>query len=129
LPSLGDEEEGVSPLRDWEPFGDIPVTRPMRAREIAGNYEWETGNVIVERFQNAGIDPASISAVLVHGHAPFVWGATPEKAVENAFALEIIAEMAWKALQMNPATAPLSTELLTKHFTRKHGPAAYYGQK
>ena len=110
-------------------LGEIPITRSMRAREISGNYEWETGNVIVERFQNGGIDPSEVSAILVHGHAPFVWGPTPEKALENAFALEIIAEMARKALQINPEAVSLSAELMIKHFTRKHGPAAYYGQK
>jgi L-ribulose-5-phosphate 4-epimerase len=109
-------------------FGEIPVTRPMTPAEIGELYEWETGNVIVERFVEGKIDPAEIPAVLVHGHAPFIWGPTAEKALENAHALEIIAEMAQKTLQHSPAAVPLSVELLAKHFRRKHGADAYYGQ-
>ncbi len=99
----------------------------MTPAEIASAYEWETGNVIVERFQS--LDPTQVSAVLVHGHGPFTWGPTGAKAVENALALEIVAEMALKARQMNPAAAPISQALLDKHFLRKHGPDAYYGQQ
>ena len=106
--------------------GEVPVTRPMTAEEIAGAYEWETGSVIVERF--GALDPGDVPAVLVHGHAPFVWGATAAKALENAVALEIIAEMAWKTLQINPDIQPISAALLNKHFRRKHGAGAYYGQ-
>ena len=107
-------------------YGAVPVTRSMTADEIASAYEWETGNVIVERF--ASIDPNQVSAVLVHSHGPFVWGASGSKAVENAFALEIIAEMTMKALQLNPAVEPIAQSLLDKHFLRKHGAGAYYGQ-
>lgn len=107
-------------------YGEVPVTRPMTAAEIGGQYEWETGNVIVERF--AGLDPTQVSAVLVHGHGPFVWGPSGAKAVEYAQALEIVAEMARKALQIDPQTKPIAPELLDKHFLRKHGPGAYYGQ-
>ncbi len=107
-------------------YGQVPVTRPMTSEEIQSAYEWETGNVIVERFQN--LDPEQVSAVLVHGHGPFAWGPSGAKAVENALALEIIAEMALKALQINPAAPPISQALLDKHFLRKHGPGAYYGQ-
>ena len=107
-------------------YGAVPVTRSMTADEIASAYEWETGNVIVERF--ASIDPNHVSAVLVHSHGPFVWGASGSKAVENAFALEIIAEMTMKALQLNPAVEPIAQSLLDKHFLRKHGAGAYYGQ-
>jgi L-ribulose-5-phosphate 4-epimerase len=107
-------------------YGEVPVTRPMSPQEIQSAYEWETGNVIVERF--ADLDPEQVSAVLVHGHAPFSWGPSGPKAVENALALEIIAEMAIKALQINPAAQPISQHLLDKHFLRKHGPGAYYGQ-
>jgi L-ribulose-5-phosphate 4-epimerase len=107
-------------------YGQVPVTRPMTPDEIQSAYEWETGNVIVERFQN--LDPEQASAVLVHGHGPFAWGPSGAKAVENALALEIIAEMALKALQINPAAPPISQTLLDKHFLRKHGPGAYYGQ-
>ncbi len=107
-------------------YGQVPVTRPMTPDEIQSDYEWETGNVIVERFQN--LDPEQVSAVLVQGHGPFTWGPSGAKAVENALALEIIAEMALKALQINPASPPISQALLDKHFLRKHGPGAYYGQ-
>jgi L-ribulose-5-phosphate 4-epimerase len=107
-------------------YGEIPVTRPMTPEEILRAYEWETGNVIAERFQL--LDPDHMSAVLVHGHGPFTWGPTGAKAVENALALEIVAEMALKVLQLNPSATPLSPFLLDKHFFRKHGPAAYYGQ-
>jgi len=106
--------------------GEVPVTRSMTPLEIAGAYEWETGNVIIERFRD--LDPAQISAVLVHGHGPFAWGPSGAKAVEIALALELVAEMTLKALQLNPAANPISQDLLDKHFLRKHGPAAYYGQ-
>ncbi len=108
-------------------YGEVPVTRPLTPEEIAGAYERETGNVIVERF--TGLDPQQVPAVLVHGHGPFAWGSSGTKAVETAFALEIVAEMALKALQINPAAEPISPALLAKHFLRKHGPGAYYGQK
>ncbi len=106
--------------------GEVPVTRPMTPQEIGTDYERETGNVIIERF--GGIDPARMSAVLVHGHGPFVWGESGKKAVENALALEIIAEMAARTLQIDPQMPSLSRELLDKHFLRKHGATAYYGQ-
>jgi L-ribulose-5-phosphate 4-epimerase len=107
-------------------YGEVPVTRPMMPEEIREAYEWETGNVIVERFRD--LDPDQVCAVLVHGHGPFSWGNSGAKAVENALALEIIAEMAMKALVLNPAANPVSQALLDKHFLRKHGPGAYYGQ-
>ena len=84
------------------------------------------GNVIVERFKT--LDPAKISAVLVHGHGPFVWGPSGNKAVENALALEIVAEMALKSLQLDPHVLPIEKHLLDKHYFRKHGTEAYYGQ-
>jgi L-ribulose-5-phosphate 4-epimerase len=108
-------------------YGEVPVTRPMTAEEIQSAYELETANVIVERFEN--IDPTQVCAVLVHSHGPFAWGPSGKKAVENAFALEIVAEMALKALQLNPDARPVSTPLLDKHFLRKHGTNAYYGQE
>lgn len=109
-------------------FGDIPVTRKMTAEEIRSAYEWETGNVIVERFTSAGLDPLDFPAVLVNRHAPFTWGPTVAKAVEVAVAVECIAHMALMSLQLNPELAPIEPELLHKHFKRKHGPGAYYGQ-
>jgi L-ribulose-5-phosphate 4-epimerase len=108
-------------------FGNIPVTRKMTPAEIGqGAYEWETGNVIVERF--SGLDPADFPAVLVNRHAPFTWGGTVGKAVEVAVAVECIAHMALMSLQLEPALPTIETELLNKHFKRKHGPGAYYGQ-
>jgi len=107
-------------------YGEVPVTRPMTQREIESAYEWETGNVIVERFGT--LDAMEMPAVLVRGHGPFVWGPGGKKAVENAVALEIVAEMAMKALQINPSTQPISPYLLDKHYKRKHGANAYYGQ-
>jgi len=111
-------------------YGEVPVTRPMTADEIASAYEWETGNVIVERFQKATppLDPLQIPAVLVCSHGPFAWGPSGAKAVETAFALEIVAEMARKAMMLNPNVGPVPQSLLDKHFLRKHGATAYYGQ-
>ncbi len=107
-------------------YGEVPVTRPMTPEEVRSAYEWETGNVIVERFKT--LDPAKLSAVLVHGHGPFVWGPSGNKAVENALALEIVAEMALKSLQLDPHVLPIEKHLLDKHYFRKHGAEAYYGQ-
>lgn len=112
-------------------YGEVPVTRPMATEEIQSAYEWETGNVIVERFEKATppLDPAYVCAVLVHSHGPFVWGPSGKDAVEHAFALEILADMALKTIQLNPTVQPVQQALLDKHFLRKHGPGAYYGQK
>ena len=110
-------------------YGEVPVTRPMSGQEIGGAYEWETGNVIVERFQDGRLNPAEVSAVLVHGHGPFVWGSGGHKAVENALVLEIVAEMAMKTLRLDPHAQPISQALIDKHFLRKHGSNAYYGQR
>ena len=107
--------------------GEVPVTRAMTADEVDAEYEWETGNVIVERFR--GLDPLAVPAVLVKNHGPFVWGPSGTKAVETAFAREIVAEMALKALQLAPAAKPVPRYLLDKHYLRKHGAQAYYGQK
>ncbi|RBP17152.1 L-ribulose 5-phosphate 4-epimerase [Roseiarcus fermentans] len=106
--------------------GEVPVTRKMTAAEIAGAYEWETGNVIVERF--AAIDPADFPGVLVNRHAPFAWGPSVAKAVETAVAMECIADMALMSLTLAPKLGPIEPELLAKHFRRKHGAGAYYGQ-
>ncbi|HVT80877.1 MAG TPA: L-ribulose-5-phosphate 4-epimerase AraD, partial [Phycisphaerae bacterium] len=110
-------------------YGTVPCTRPMTAEEIKGEYELNTGKVIVERFQKGGIDPDDVPGVLVASHAPFVWGATPQKALENAIALESIALMQLGAYQLNPKVESVPQVLLDKHFKRKHGPGAYYGQK
>jgi L-ribulose-5-phosphate 4-epimerase len=108
-------------------YGEIPVTRRMTPKEIASAYEWETGNVILERF--AKIDPLNCPAVLVNRHAPFTWGATLAKAVEVAIAAECCASMALMSRQLAPKLPPIEPELLNKHFKRKHGPEAYYGQQ
>jgi len=107
-------------------YGEVPVTREMTAEEIQTEYEWQTGNVIVERF--ADINPNDINAVLVRGHGPFVWGDTVQKAVENAFALEVIAEMTLKSISLLPEATPIPQALHDKHYLRKHGKGAYYGQ-
>jgi L-ribulose-5-phosphate 4-epimerase len=106
--------------------GDVPVTRHMTPEEINGDYEWETGKVIAEAF--AGRDPMDAPAVLVAGHGPFAWGPSASKAVEYAHALEICAEMALKTLSLNPGIGELPKVLREKHFLRKHGKNAYYGQ-
>ena len=107
-------------------YGAIPCTRLMTAAEIEGDYEKETGKVIIETFSN--LDPDSIPAVLVQSHGPFCWGKTPEKAVETAVVLEEVAFMQYHALALNPELTPMQKELLDKHFLRKHGKNAYYGQ-
>jgi L-ribulose-5-phosphate 4-epimerase len=107
-------------------YGPIPVTRPMTPEEIGTDYEWNTGEVIAERF--AGISPLDIPAVLVCSHGPFAWGPSGAKAVETAQALEIVAQMARDAIALNPTVQPIPQALLDKHFLRKHGAGAYYGQ-
>ncbi|WP_108658570.1 L-ribulose-5-phosphate 4-epimerase AraD [Acuticoccus kandeliae] len=106
--------------------GAIPVTRPLTVEEIETRYVEATGEVIVETFET--LDPGEIPAALVHGHGPFVWGETPEAAVENAFLLEEIAKMAWHTLTLAPAKEPISDALLDRHYLRKHGAGATYGQ-
>lgn len=109
--------------------GDIPVTRKLTEFEISGAYEWEMGNVIIERFLADDLNPVDFPGVLVHRHAPFTWGPTVAKAVEVAVAVECIAQMALLTFQLNPKQRTLEPELLEKHFKRKHGPGAYYGQR
>ena len=120
---------GIAPLGTTQGdyfYGEIPCTRLMTPEEIAGEYEKETGNVIVETFQK--LDPAAIPAVLVHSHGPFTWGKDAAEAVHNAVVLEEIAFMNFHALQLNPAQTRMQQELLDKHYLRKHGAKAYYGQ-
>lgn len=107
-------------------YGDIPCTRLMTKQEIKGEYEKETGNVIVETFGN--IDPMKIPGVLVNQHGPFAWGADAKEAVHNAVVMEEVAKMAWRTLVLNPEIGPMDQNLLDKHFLRKHGANAYYGQ-
>lgn len=108
-------------------YGKIPCTRKMTPEEIGGKYELETGNVIIETFKDKS--PDDIPSVLVHSHGPFCWGTDPMNAVHNAVVLEELAFMAWHNLMMNPDIPPMQQELLDKHYLRKHGANAYYGQK
>ncbi len=107
-------------------YGPIPVTAPLEAAQIEGAYEENTGLAIVERFR--GLDPTAMQAALVAGHGPFCWGKSAADAAHNAVLLEEVARMAWLALALNPAASPISSALLDKHFLRKHGPGATYGQ-
>lgn len=107
--------------------GPVPVTEAMLPGEIESDYEWNTGQVILRRFE--GIDPMAKPGVLVAGHAPFCWGRTPAEAAHNAVILEEIACLAYHALTINPEAGAISDALRDKHFLRKHGPKAYYGQK
>ena len=109
-------------------YGEIPCTRLMTPDEIGGEYELETGNVVLETFRDRNIDPDQVPAVLVHSHGPFAWGADPMNAVHNAVVLEEVAFMAFHALALTPDLPPMQKELLDKHYLRKHGPGAYYGQ-
>jgi L-ribulose-5-phosphate 4-epimerase len=106
--------------------GSVPVTEVMASHEIEGDYEWNTGQAIVRCF--AGLDPQAIPAVLVAGHAPFAWGPTPAMAAHNAVILEEVAWMSYHTLMINSAAESLSDTLRDKHFLRKHGPQATYGQ-
>jgi L-ribulose-5-phosphate 4-epimerase len=106
--------------------GAVPVTDEMTAEEIAGEYEKETGAVIVRAFRD--LDPDTVRAVLVAGHGPFAWGRDADDAVHNAAALEYIARMASHTFAVNPGAQPLPRALHDKHFFRKHGAGAYYGQ-
>ena len=109
-------------------YGTIPCTRKMTPAEIAGEYELETGNVIIETFKNREIDPDQVPAVLVCSHGPFAWGTDPHNAVHNSVVLEELAFMAFHTEAMAPGISPMQRELLDKHYLRKHGKNAYYGQ-
>jgi len=107
-------------------YGEIPCTRKMTKAEIEGEYEEETGMLIIETFK--GKDPDAVPAVLVHSHGPFVWGSGPMDAVHNAVVLEEVAFMNYHTMLLDQNIAPMQQELLDKHYLRKHGPDAYYGQ-
>jgi len=107
--------------------GPVPVTRLLAEAEVAGAYERNTGCVIVERF--AGLDPLEVPAVLVAGHGPFTWGRGPAEAVLTALVLEQTAKMAFGSMALDPRLVPIDACVLEKHYRRKHGPDAYYGQK
>ncbi len=109
-------------------YGPIPCTRLMTEAEINGRYEWETGQVIVDTFRERGLSPQDVPAVLVNAHGPFAWGTDAHNAVHNAVVLEEIAYMGIFSRQLTPALEPMQAALLDKHYLRKHGKNAYYGQ-
>ena len=107
-------------------FGPVPLARPMTEQEVLEDYEGNTGKVIVERF--ADLDPGEVPGVLSVHHGPFTWGKSPADAVENSIALETIAKMAWGTILLNGDIDSIPAYMLEKHYQRKHGPDAYYGQ-
>ncbi len=107
--------------------GDVPCTRALTPKEIKADYEANTGRVIIETFRK--LDPMQHPAVLVASHGPFTWGRSVADAAHNAVVLEFVARLASETLRLNPKTKPMPAALLDKHFLRKHGPKAYYGQK
>jgi L-ribulose-5-phosphate 4-epimerase len=107
--------------------GSIPVTAALKPEEIETQYEWNTGQAIVRRFKET--DPLSMPAVLVAGHAPFCWGVSPKEAAHTAWMLEEVAQMTYSSVVLNPSVQPISDVLRDKHFLRKHGASAYYGQE
>lgn len=109
-------------------YGEIPVTRRMTEAEIRDEYEHNTGAVIVECFRKSDANPTEVPGVLVAGHGPFAWGDDMQHAVENAIVLESVAEKALHTRRINPDTGPIDQVLLDKHYLRKHGDEAYYGQ-
>jgi len=120
IPSLGTTQADY-----WD--GEVPCTRLLTAAEIESDYEANTGHVIIETFKH--LDPAHHPGVLVASHGPFTWGKNARQAVENAVVLEFVARLAGETLRLNPKAKPIQPALLAKHFLRKHGPGAYYGQK
>ena len=109
--------------------GPVPVTRQMREPEVAGEYEAATGDVIVETLDGARLSAAEMPAILVAAHGPFTWGPDSGAAADNAIALETVAAMASQTIALEPGVGPIPDYLLERHFRRKHGPDAYYGQK
>ena len=122
LPSYGTTQADY-----W--YGDVPCTRLLKPAEIKTDYEANTGEVIVDTFTKLKFDPLQHPAVLVASHGPFTWGKHVADAVHNAGVLEFIAQLASETLKINPQLKPMQSVLLDKHFLRKHGPGAYYGQK
>ncbi|HBQ8410401.1 L-ribulose-5-phosphate 4-epimerase [Klebsiella pneumoniae] len=108
-------------------FGDIPCTRALRAQEVDEAYELNTGQVIIETLGEA--NPLHTPGIVVYQHGPFAWGKDAHEAVHNAVVMEEVARMAWIAHGINPQLQPIDSWLMNKHFQRKHGPNAYYGQK
>lgn len=110
-------------------YGEIPCTRELSETEIQTEYERNTGRVIVNTFRHRRLDPMAVPGVLVSGHGPFAWGKDAHDAVHNAVVLEEVAMMAFQTLQLTPGHRPIDQALLDKHYLRKHGSGAYYGQK
>jgi len=108
--------------------GAIPLCRPLTPKEIEDAYEWNTGIAIVDHFGTNRLDPTHVPGTLLPFHAPFAWGETPAKAVENAIIVEEVAGLAWRTEALNPQAATASQSIQDKHFQRKHGKDAYYGQ-
>lgn len=108
--------------------GEVPVCRPLTAEEIEQDYEGHTGLAIIEHFEQQHIDPATMPAVLQHHHAPFTWGKNVMDSIKNSIALEVCAEMALATFQLESCTTAIPSHILEKHYQRKHGANAYYGQ-
>lgn len=129
--SFAQAGKGIIPLGTTHSdyfYGEIPCTRELTAAEIKGDYEAETGNVIAEVFENRGINPDDIPGVLVKNHGPFSWGTDAFNAVHNAVVLEEVANMNFNTMLINPDVEKINRNLLNKHYLRKHGANAYYGQ-
>ncbi len=109
-------------------YGDIPCTRKLTDEEINGEYEFETGNVIIETLSERNYRPLEMPGVIVYNHGPFTWGKSPKEAVQNARVLEEISKMAFRTEELNRTVKPIDKTLLNKHYLRKHGTEAYYGQ-
>jgi L-ribulose-5-phosphate 4-epimerase len=109
--------------------GPVPVTRQMRDQEVLGEYEAQTGSVIIETLEEGGLGPSDMPAILVASHGPFTWGHDASDAVDNAVVLELVAEMATRTVALAPDVPAIGSTLLERHFERKHGPGAYYGQR
>ena len=109
--------------------GDVPVTRPMTREEVEGEYERQTGLVIVETFRTSGLSPRQVPAVLVANHGPFTWGADPADAIEHARVLEYLARLEYRVRAIAPDAPRPESFLIDRHYFRKHGPGAYYGQE
>ena len=110
-------------------YGSVPCARHLTAAELEEDYEKKTGKVIIETFQNRNIDPVAVPAVICHSHGPFTWGKDAAQAVYHAVVLEEVAKMALFTRQIDPAAAPAPQSMQDKHYLRKHGPNAYYGQR
>ena len=110
-------------------YGPVPCARSLTAAEVDTAYEKETGTVIIEEFTNRGLDPVAVPGIVVRNHGPFTWGKNPEQAVYHAVVLEEVAKMNRLTEQINPRVEPAPKYIMDKHYLRKHGPNAYYGQK